>query len=107
MADLDDVLADVLIADADFADRDDDRKLQVSAPWTWSRSIESVADLYDAAAEDKEVDLQVIGQKPMLITGDRDLLFDALANLVDNAIKHGREAGQGHGAAQTGATTAP
>lgn len=25
---------------------------------------------------------------------DRDLLFDALANLVDNAIKHGREAGQ-------------
>jgi signal transduction histidine kinase len=30
----------------------------------------------------------------MLITGDRDLLFDALANLVDNAIKHGREAGK-------------
>jgi signal transduction histidine kinase len=29
----------------------------------------------------------------MLIAGDRDLLFDALANLVDNAIKHGREAG--------------
>jgi signal transduction histidine kinase len=27
-------------------------------------------------------------------TGDRDLLFDAVANLVDNAIKHGREAGQ-------------
>lgn len=55
---------------------------------------ESVADLYDAAAEEKKVDLQVIGQKPMLITGDRDLLFDALANLVDNAIKHGREAGK-------------
>ena len=55
---------------------------------------ESVADLYDAAAEERKVDLQVIGQKPMLITGDRDLLFDALANLVDNAIKHGREAGK-------------
>jgi signal transduction histidine kinase len=55
---------------------------------------ESVADLYDAAAEEKKVELQVIGQKPMLITGDRDLLFDALANLVDNAIKHGREAGK-------------
>jgi signal transduction histidine kinase len=54
---------------------------------------ESVADLYDAAAEEKHIDLQVIGQKPMLIAGDRDLLFDALANLVDNAIKHGREAG--------------
>ena len=28
-----------------------------------------------------------------LLTGDRDLLFDALANLVDNAIKHGRRGG--------------
>ena len=47
----------------------------------------------DAAAEERKMHLQVIGQKPMLIAGDRDLLFDALANLVDNAIKHGREAG--------------
>jgi signal transduction histidine kinase len=54
---------------------------------------ESVADLYDAAAEERRVNLEVIGQRPMLIAGDRDLLFDALANLVDNAIKHGREAG--------------
>jgi signal transduction histidine kinase len=54
---------------------------------------ESVADLYDAAAEERKVNLEVIGQKPMLIAGDRDLLFDALANLVDNAIKHGCEAG--------------
>ncbi|MGA7253319.1 MAG: ATP-binding protein [Pseudolabrys sp.] len=28
------------------------------------------------------------------MTGDRDLIFDAVANLVDNAIKHGRAAGQ-------------
>ena len=55
---------------------------------------ELVAELYGAAAEEKNVDLQVIGQKPTLIAGDRDLLFDAIANLVDNAIKHGREAGR-------------
>jgi signal transduction histidine kinase len=55
---------------------------------------EAVVDLYDAAAEDKDVDLTVVGDRPMVITGDRDLLFDAVANLVDNAIKHGREAGQ-------------
>jgi signal transduction histidine kinase len=55
---------------------------------------EAVVDLYDAAAEDKDVDLKVVGDRPMVITGDRDLLFDAVANLVDNAIKHGREAGQ-------------
>jgi len=28
------------------------------------------------------------------VTGDRDLIFDAIANLVDNAIKHGRTGGQ-------------
>ncbi len=55
---------------------------------------EAVVDLYDAAAEDKNIRLEVIGGRPVHITGDRDLLFDAVANLVDNAIKHGREAGQ-------------
>jgi len=55
---------------------------------------EAVVDLYDAAAEDKDIDLKVVGDRPMVITGDRDLLFDAVANLVDNAIKHGREAGK-------------
>jgi signal transduction histidine kinase len=55
---------------------------------------EAVVDLYDAAAEDKDVDLKVIGDEPVVITGDRDLLFDAIANLVDNAIKHGCEAGE-------------
>jgi signal transduction histidine kinase len=29
----------------------------------------------------------------MPVTGDRDLIFDAIANLVDNAIKHGRAGG--------------
>jgi signal transduction histidine kinase len=55
---------------------------------------QAVVDLYDAAAEDKDVTLAVIGDSPVLITGDRDLLFDAVANLVDNAIKHGSEAGK-------------
>ena len=30
----------------------------------------------------------------MFVNGDRDLLFDAISNLVDNAIKHGREGGR-------------
>jgi signal transduction histidine kinase len=55
---------------------------------------EAVVELFDAAAEDKDVRLNVVGDRTVLITGDRDLLFDAVANLVDNAIKHGREAGQ-------------
>jgi signal transduction histidine kinase len=52
-----------------------------------------VVELFDAAAEDKGVRLATAGDARVLITGDRDLLFDAMANLVDNAIKHGRDAG--------------
>jgi len=55
---------------------------------------EAVVELFDAAAENKDVALKAVGARPVLITGDRDLLFDAVANLVDNAIKHGRGAGQ-------------
>jgi signal transduction histidine kinase len=53
-----------------------------------------VAELFDAAAEEKGGRLSVTADQPLLVTGDRDLLFDAVANLIDNAIKHGRDAGQ-------------
>jgi signal transduction histidine kinase len=53
-----------------------------------------VVELFDAAAEEKGVHLSVVAEQPVLVTGDRDLLFDAVANLIDNAIKHGRDAGQ-------------
>jgi signal transduction histidine kinase len=53
-----------------------------------------VVELYDAAAEDKGGHVGVVGDHRVTVTGDRDLLFDALANLVDNAIKHGRDAGR-------------
>ena len=55
--------------------------------------VREVVELYDAAAEEKGAQLNTVGDQRALITGDRDLLFDAVANLVDNAIKHGREAG--------------
>jgi signal transduction histidine kinase len=53
-----------------------------------------VVELFDAAAEAKGGRLNAVGDQQVLVTGDRDLLFDAVANLIDNAIKHGREAGQ-------------
>jgi signal transduction histidine kinase len=53
-----------------------------------------VVELFDAAAEDKGGHLKAVGDRRVLARGDRDLLFDAVANLVDNAIKHGRDAGQ-------------
>ena len=50
-----------------------------------------VAELFDAAAEERGSRLEIDGNEPIEILGDRDLLFDAISNLVDNAIKHGRE----------------
>lgn len=53
-----------------------------------------VVELYDAAAEQVATRLSLGGDREVFVTGDRDLLFDAIANLVDNAIKHGRAGGQ-------------
>ena len=49
-----------------------------------------IVELFDAAAEDKGGHLKIAGDRSVLATGDSDLL----ANLVDNAIKHGRDAGR-------------
>ncbi|MBR0687664.1 HAMP domain-containing histidine kinase [Bradyrhizobium manausense] len=53
-----------------------------------------VVELYDAAAEQVATRLSLGGDRDVAVTGDRDLLFDAIANLVDNAIKHGRPGGK-------------
>jgi signal transduction histidine kinase len=52
-----------------------------------------VAELFDAAAERKGGRVEVFGDKTARVSADRDLLFDAISNLVDNAIKHGGEGG--------------
>jgi signal transduction histidine kinase len=63
-------------------------------PVNLSDIASEVVELFDAAAEDKHVHLAAVVDQSVLVTGDRDLLFDAVANLVDNAIKYGREAGR-------------
>jgi len=53
-----------------------------------------VVELFDAAAEERGCRIKMRGQERVFITGDRDLLFDAIANVVDNAIKFGGEVAQ-------------
>jgi signal transduction histidine kinase len=48
-----------------------------------------VVELHDPAAEDNNITLQFVGDDHVDVIGDRDLLFEAVSNLVDNAIKHG------------------
>ena len=49
--------------------------------------VREVGDLYEPIAEDKGVAFQVAAEADRVVCGDRDLLFEAISNLVDNAIK--------------------
>jgi signal transduction histidine kinase len=49
--------------------------------------VREVGDLYDPIAEDKYVTLRVASSGNAAAYCDRDLLFEAVANLVDNAVK--------------------
>ena len=48
-----------------------------------------VVELFDPAAEENGVTLELCARDRVNVVGDRDLLFDAISNLVDNAIKYG------------------
>jgi len=48
-----------------------------------------VAELFDAAAEERGGHVKFEGTGRVPVLGDRGLLFDAISNLVDNAIRHG------------------
>jgi signal transduction histidine kinase len=48
-----------------------------------------VLELFEPAAEENGVTLELAASNGVEVVGDRDLLFDAISNLVDNAIKHG------------------
>jgi signal transduction histidine kinase len=49
--------------------------------------VREVADLYEPIAETKHISLQVASGDDATVRGDRDLLLEAVANLVDNALK--------------------
>jgi len=47
-----------------------------------------VGELYEPVAEEKGISFELHCPSTLTIRGDRDLLFQALANLLDNAIKY-------------------
>ncbi|MCK1642166.1 two-component sensor histidine kinase [Bradyrhizobium sp. 157] len=49
--------------------------------------LREVCDMYEPIAEDKQIALSVNIADKFSVRGDRDLLLEAVANLVDNAIK--------------------
>jgi signal transduction histidine kinase len=49
--------------------------------------VREVGEMYEPIAEDKRISLVVQSPHELNVYGDRDLLIEAVANLVDNAIK--------------------
>jgi signal transduction histidine kinase len=56
--------------------------------------LREVCDIYEPIAENKEIALHVQVTHQLTVRGDRDLLIEAVANLVDNAIKFTPEGGK-------------
>jgi signal transduction histidine kinase len=56
--------------------------------------IREVGDMYEPIAEDKGIALRIRSQHEQTVLGDRDLLIEAIANLVDNAVKFTPAGGQ-------------
>jgi signal transduction histidine kinase len=56
--------------------------------------VRAVGDLYEPIAEDNGVAFVVTTNEDVVVKGDRDLLLEAVANLVDNAVKFTPEGGR-------------
>ena len=50
--------------------------------------LTDVAELYEPVAAEREQSINLDLAQPVSVDGDRDLLFQAVANLLDNAIKY-------------------
>ncbi len=55
-----------------------------------SKVVEDASDLYEAVAEQQQCRLRPWIEPQLRVTGDRDLIFQAVSNLLDNAIKYAR-----------------
>jgi signal transduction histidine kinase len=50
--------------------------------------VHDIAELYEPVAEERGITLKVEAATPALVKGNRELVSQALANLIDNAIKY-------------------
>ncbi len=56
-----------------------------------SELLERVAERYRSAAEEKGIEIIVDADRRVLLSGDIKLLSRAIGNLVDNAVKYGKD----------------
>lgn len=69
--------------------------------------VRGIGELYEPLAEEKKLELRVETDGPAPVRGNRELISQALSNLVDNAIKYGRPNVEGSRVEGTGSEGAP
>jgi signal transduction histidine kinase len=74
---------------------------EATAEFDVSEVARGVVELYEPLAEDAGVALRLQAEPGLLVHGNRELVGQAVANLLDNAIKYGAEGTQQHPAAVT------
>lgn len=62
---------------------------EIMAPLDLGATARSVGDLYEALAEDHGLTIEVRAPEGVVVDANRELVGQALANLVDNALKYG------------------
>jgi signal transduction histidine kinase len=78
---------DVVVALLRIAEIEHGRRYAGFGQVALSEIAEEVAELYAPIAEDRGLRLDLRTASVRTVEGDRDLLFEAVANLVDNAVK--------------------
>jgi signal transduction histidine kinase len=71
-----------------IAELESGARLDQTAPLDLSEVARSAAELYEPVAEEKGFALSVVAEPGVRISGDWHLLSQALANLLDNALKY-------------------
>lgn len=97
---LDEALADTDAVLARFkallriSEIEDSQRRGAFAPLACGAQLQQVLELYQPLAEDQGKQLRLVVEKDATIEADAGLLFEAVANLVDNAIKFSPPGGE-------------
>ncbi len=77
-----------------IAEIESSRRFQCVGETDLGEIARDVYELYEPLAADKRIHFSVDSDSPALVRADRDMMIEALANLVDNAIKYTPAGGQ-------------
>ena len=58
-------------------------------PFDLGETVAGVAELYEPVAEENGVKLTIEAERGLTVVGNRELIGQAIANLIDNAVKYG------------------